>query len=156
MDSTQIPAVLQETAQWVCWRVEDRDGHPTKVPLDPVTGQYASVAEPVTWHALETALAQYHRDADVDGIGFVFTADDPYVGVDLDDCRDPETGAVEDWAAEIIQRLASYTEVSPSGTGVHIITRGTAPAKGNRRGNLEMYDRDRYFTVTGDRVPGRR
>lgn len=153
MDSTQVPAVLQEAAQWVCWRLEDRDGRPTKVPLDPVTGNYASVAEPATWRSFETAVAQYRRASDVAGIGFVFTADDPYVGVDIDDCREPATGDLKDRAAEIIQRLASYTEVSPSGTGVHIIVRGAVPAGGNRHGDVEMYDRDRYFTVTGDRVP---
>jgi primase-polymerase (primpol)-like protein len=154
MDDTQIPAVLEAEAQWVCWRTEDRDGHPTKVPVTPGTGDYASVTAPATWCDYATARA-YARDTEaVEGVGFVFTADDPYVGVDLDDCRDPATGEVDDWAVDILRRLASYTERSPSGTGFHVIVEGAVPAGGNRSGDCEMYDRNRYFTVTGDRVPG--
>ena len=154
MDLTKVPAVLKEAAQWICWRVEHRDGEATKVPLDSVTGRYASVADPGTWHDFATALTQYQRVADVDGVGFVFHEDGPFTGMDLDDCRDPATGAVDGWAIGIMHRLQSYTERSPSGTGFHIIVRGAVPAGGNRRGDVEMYDQDRYFTVTGDRVPG--
>ena len=86
------------------------------------------------------------------GIGFVFTADDPFVGVDLDHCRDPETGEVEPWAQEIVDELDSYTEVSPSKTGLHSIVNGKLPPGGRRKGRVEMYEAGRYFTVTGDRV----
>lgn len=154
MDLPKVPTVLKGAAQWVCWRVERRDGKPTKVPLDPETGEYASVADPATWRDFATALTQYQRVADVAGVGFVFCEEGPFAGVDLDDCRDPETGAVDEWAVEIVRQLASYTEVSPSGTGLHVIVKGRVPAGGNRRGNLEMYDGDRYFTVTGNRVLG--
>ena len=154
MNDTQIPAVLKREAQWVCWRTEDRGGDLTKVPLNPETGEYASVTAPETWGDFATA-AQYYRDTeDVAGVGFVFTADDPYTGVDLDDCRTPETGAVDVWAGEILDRLDSYTERSPSGTGFHVIVIGEVPDGGNRSDHLEMYDSNRYFTVTGDRVPG--
>lgn len=53
-------------------------------------------------------------------VGFVFTRDDPFVGIDLDHCRDPETGKIKPWALEIVAKLNSYSEVSPSGTGLHI------------------------------------
>lgn len=154
MDDTNIPAVLKAEAQWVCWRTEVRNGTPTKVLLDPATGDYAKTDTPATWHAYETAFAAYRRDDNVDGTGVVFREDGPYAGVDLDGCRDSTTGDVEDWAVEILRRLESYTEVSPSGTGFHVYVIGEIPAGGNRAGQLEMYDRDRYFTVTGDRVPG--
>ena len=154
MDDAQIPAVLKAKEQWVCWRTEDREGTPTKVPVDPATGGYASVTRPGTWTDFTTALKYYRGSEAVDGIGFVFTADDAYAGVDLDDCRDPKTGEVADWAVAILRRLASYTEWSPSGTGAHVIVEADIPAGGNRAGHLEMYDRERYFTVTGDRVPG--
>src|SRR5207244_12523629 len=52
------------------------------------------------------------------GVGFVFSSDDPYTGVDLDKCRNPETGQIEEWAQGIIEQLDSYTESSQSGTGV--------------------------------------
>jgi len=82
----------------------------------------------------------------------VFTDDDPIVGVDLDDCRDPETDDVDDAALDIIERLDSYTEVSPSGTGYHVLITGTLPDGRNRRGSIELYDTARFFTVTGDHV----
>ena len=149
MTFTHIPAVLKEAAQWVGWRIKERDGEAMKVPFDPVTGEYASVAEPGTLSGFEAAVAFYRAVDDVDGLGFVFTADDPFAGVDLDDCRDPAIGAFADWTVEIIRRLESYTERCPSGTGIHIIVEGAVPTGGNRRGDVEMYDRNRYFTVTG-------
>jgi len=81
-----------------------------------------------------------------------FTDDDPIVGVDLDDCRDPETGDVDDAAQDIIARLDSYTEVSPSGTGYHVLITGELPDGRNRRGSIELYDTARFFTVTGNHV----
>lgn len=154
MDDTHVPAVLKAEAQWICWRTESRDGTPTKVPIDPHTGAYASVTNAATWSDYATARAYYRETSDVDGVGFVFTADDPYAGVDLDACRNPATGDIDDWVVEILRRLDSYTERSPSGTGFHVYVVGEVPAGGNRCGNLELYDRSRYFTVTGDRVPG--
>lgn len=148
-----IPTALKAEQQWVCWRSEPRNGTPTKVPIDPTNGQYASVTDPTTWTDYETAIETY-RDTEVNGLGFVFDQDGVYAGIDLDDCRDPGTGTVEEWVFDIVLRLNSYTEVSPSGTGYHILVEGTVPAEGNRNGNLEVYDRDRYFTITGDRVPG--
>lgn len=154
MDEEQIPAVLQAEEQWVCWRTEHRNGKPTKVPINPYTEEYAKVDAPETWSDFDTAYHQYTATESVEGIGFMFHERGPYAGVDLDDCRDPDTGTVDDWAVEIMRRLNSYTEGSPSGTGYHIIVAGHVPDGGNRRGPLEMYDSRRYFTVTGDRVPG--
>ena len=91
---------------------------------------------------------------DYPGIGFVFTADDPYYGIDLDGCRDPETGEIEKWAKKMIKALDSYSEVSPSGSGVHIIGKGTLPPGGRKRGSFECYDSGRFFTVTGEHLDG--
>ncbi len=77
----------------------------------------------------------------------MFSSGDPFAGVDLDKCRNPETGELEEWATEIIQDLDGYTEASPSGTGVHIFIRGKAPNK--KRGKVEAYSSERYFTMTG-------
>jgi len=146
-----IPETLREREQWVCWREEDRDGKPTKIPVTPGTGEFASSTESETWASFEAAL-DYTETAHADGVGFVFTDDDPIVGVDLDDCRDPETGDVDDAALDIIKRLDSYTEVSPSGTGYHVLITGELPDGRNRRGSVELYDTARFFTVTGDHV----
>ena len=146
-----IPETLRERDQWVCWHEEERDGKPTKIPVTPGAGGFASSTESETWASFETAL-EYTETEHADGVGFVFTDDDPIVGVDLDDCRDPETGDVDDAALDIIERLDSYTEVSPSGTGYHVLIRGELPEGRNRRGSVELYDTARFFTVTGDHV----
>ncbi|MDQ3639087.1 MAG: AAA family ATPase [Actinomycetota bacterium] len=138
--------------QWVVWRFEKRDGKLTKVPYSPLTGRRAGSTDPKTWTGYCEAV-KAARGKDYDGLGFVFTADDPYVGVDLDGCRDPATGEVEGWAREIIEELGSYAEISPSGTGVHVILEGGLPPGRNRKGNIELYDRARFFTMTGKHLP---
>jgi putative DNA primase/helicase len=83
------------------------------------------------------------------GVGFVFAPDDGLAGIDLDHARNPDTGEIASWAQQIVDRFASYTEVSPSGTGLHIIVRGAVTAA-VKKDKVEIYDRARYFTVTGD------
>lgn len=157
MDFDAIPAALLERDQWVCWQAEERDGKQTKVPVTPERGSFASATDPDTWTALEAARDDVTA-GNADGVGFVFTDEDSIVGVDLDGCRDPETGDVDDTARDIIERLDSYTEISPSGTGYHVLITGDLPDGRNRRGSVELYDTARFFTVTGDHVdvtPGR-
>ncbi|MFD1565779.1 hypothetical protein ACFR99_19835 [Haloarchaeobius amylolyticus] len=146
-----LPEELRERDQWVCWKEEPRDGKPTKIPVTPGSGAFASSTDPETWASFETAL-EYTNTGNADGIGFVFTDDDPIVGVDLDDCRDPASDDVDDTALDIIERLDSYTEISPSGTGFHVLIKGELPDGRNRRGSIELYDTARFFTVTGDRL----
>lgn len=150
-ETDSIPTALRDRDQWICWRTQNRDGKETKVPVIPDTGDYASATDPDTWRSFEDALEYYER-GDAAGIGFVFTEADPFVGVDLDDCRDPETGSPDPEAREIIVELESFTEVSPSGTGYHVIVRGSIPGDRSRRGSVEMYETARFFTVTGDNV----
>jgi putative DNA primase/helicase len=88
------------------------------------------------------------------GVGFVFTEDDPFAGIDLDKCRDSETGVVAPWAQKIVDALDSYTEVSPSGTGLHIFVKATLPGRNNRKGPVEVYESRRYFTLTGNHLEG--
>jgi len=158
VDAIAIPAELRERRQWVLWRRETRpDGRggvkPTKVPWSPREGRNASVADPSTWTSFQEAVEELESGAG-DGIGFVFTAEDPFVGIDLDGCRDPQTGAVEPWGQEIIDQLDSYTEVSPSGAGIHVIAIATLPDGGRRKGRIEMYDQDRFFCTTGQVADG--
>jgi hypothetical protein len=150
---TSIPSELRDRSQWVVWRYEQRDGKQTKVPYRPVAGSMlmASTTDPGTWGTFDAATALAER---FDGFGFVFSADDPFAGVDLDHCRDPETGQLEDEAAAWTLRLDSYTETSPSGTGVHVLLRAAIPGDRRRNGKIEMYDRGRYFCMTGEHVQG--
>lgn len=147
-----IPVELRERLQWVCWRYEERDGKATKPPYT-IVGKHASSTDPATWSTFEEALAA-SRDGDWNGIGFVFSGDDPFAGVDLDKCRNPVTGEIDPKAREIIDSLNSYSEVSPSSTGLHVIVKGKLPASGRKRGDLEMYDSGRYFCVTGEHLEG--
>lgn len=145
---------MKDLEQWVCWRseVRGRDGKKTKVPYSPRSGLHARSDDPDTWATLAEAEAAAHKD-DYHGTGFVFTARDPFCGVDIDSCVDPETAQTEAWAEEIVEELDSYTEFSPSGTGLHVLVRAKLPPGGNRKGRVEIYDRGRFFTVTRRRLP---
>lgn len=149
MDSTAIPAELQAYPQWVVWRYEVREAKPTKVPYVAGTllTRLAHMDQPATWRDFATAWADYTAGR-CNGTGFVFTAGDPYFGVDIDHALDADGHALPA-AMQIIRALGTYTEYSPSGQGLHIIGKGTLPPGRRRRGSLEMYDRGRYFTMTG-------
>lgn len=145
-----IPPRLEFTPQWVAWRSD-------KTPINPKSGANAKANVPETWGTYREAVRYVNENGDdssVIGIGFQFSSNDPFAGVDLDKCRDLETGKIEPRAWEIINRLDSYTEISPSGTGVHILVEAQVPPGGNKKGSVEMYSQGRYFTVTGDHLEG--
>jgi hypothetical protein len=156
IDVSLIPERLADLEQWICWQATERDGKATKVPIKPYHTNgtpNASATEAGHWRDLESALAFHESDRlRTDGIGFVFALATPIVGVDLDDCRNPTTGELTSWAQDIVDRLDSYSEVSPSGRGVHVIVEGELPPGRNRRDDVEMYDEARFFTVTGDHI----
>jgi hypothetical protein len=162
--ATGIPAELISLPQWVVWewRLIHDTGRWTKVPINPRAGIFegktkrAKSNDPSTWagfgvaHALHTSCPER-----IAGVGFVFTADDDYCGIDLDGCRDPETGVIADWAMETVRAVGSYTEASPSGKGLKIIAKATLPlGQGRKHGPREVYDRARYFTITGRTLTG--
>jgi primase-polymerase (primpol)-like protein len=123
----------------------------TKVPYTPGTLRRASSIDLMTWRSFTEAVGAYERsEPPCDGIGFVFCGADPYSGIDLDKCRDPETGVIEQWARKIIDEVSEgYVEVSPSGTGVHIILEGVVRGGAVKKGSIELYSQTRFFTVTG-------
>jgi hypothetical protein len=143
----------------VCWRYAERNGKITKLPINPrYSGRMARTNDPTTWSTFDRASRVCGENPKLTGTGFVFSGDDPYVGTDLDNCRDPETGVVEPWAAGWIRRLGGYAEVSPSGSGVKIICKGSLPSSVGKTivdgHETEMYDRGRFFTITGWRLAG--
>jgi putative DNA primase/helicase len=148
----QAPGELRTADQFVCWLEEDRGGDITKVPYS-VHGGRASSTNPKTWAPFEAAIA-YAEEHSMSGVGFVFTEDDPFAGIDIDKCRNAESGEIEPWARKIVDALDSYTEISPSGTGLHIFVKATLPGRNNRKGPLEMYESGRYFTLTGEHLGG--
>ncbi len=154
-----IPLVLREKRQWVCWKSEIINGRKTKMPYQ-VTGGKASTANPATWCDFLPAVNALDTGR-FNGVGFVFTQEAGIVGIDLDHVRDPDAGEItESWAVGIIECLSSYTEVSPSGDGLHILCAGQLPASGGNDGcetsgaHMEMYQAGRYFTITGKVLDG--
>jgi putative DNA primase/helicase len=139
----KIPNFMKKFTQWICWDREKRPYNPKK--SQPT---YASVTNPDTWGSYEQAVDAYHRFR-LRGIGFVFTENDPFVGVDIDNCLDPIKGTLSADALTIISLLDSYTEESPSRKGFHIIVQAKLPFRGKQGEVFEIYDHGRYFTMTG-------
>ncbi len=137
-----IPADLMVLPQWVCWGAP---GKARKCPYNPRTGYPAKAGQPDTWADLATATAAVNAGY-YEGVGFEFNGGG-IVGVDFDHCI--QGGKLDAWAAAWVERFNSYTEVSPSGTGLHILCRGKLPGEAVKKPRGEMYDRARYFTITG-------
>ena len=183
---------LRDRNQWVCWGYYCRDSkecgiylgpdidecpecgeESTKPPLRPrPRGKYANSNDPSTWGAYAEAV-EYHgrEDTDTEGVGFMLSQEGIVVGVDLDGCRHPDTGELEPWAEDIVDRLDTYTEVSPSGTGLRLFVVGLLPdgrnkqkqertldlpewVVQNKNAEIEVYDRTRYMTYTGEHLDG--
>ncbi len=142
-----IPDELKNYPNWVCYQLEDI-GKPklNKVPYNPKTGNKASCADPKTWGTFEQVIKAYQTGI-YNGIGFEFSKNDPYCGIDLDSCV--KDGKILPWAQKIIDQFNSYTEYSPSGTGIHIIIKAKKPGKRCKKGDIEIYDHHRYLTITG-------
>ena len=149
----RIPNELKQLNHWVCWkRVKDpkRPEKPRKVPINARTGMEAKSDDPSTWCDFATAAASAVEFA---GIGFMFGGSG-YFGVDIDGIADEiadfTNGSDGNIVSEFTGALRSYTELSQSGAGIHIICKGSLPGEGNRHENVEMYDSGRYFAMTGD------
>ncbi len=156
-DLAIIPAALTSLPRWVAWRG-------AKVPLGR-NGLPADSTDPANWSSYDDARARAPQNG---GVGIVLgdLEDGRRLGgVDLDACRDPETGVLTEWAREIVANFGSYAEISPSGTGVKIFALGAPqelpghvlPMPGEpingKRPQVEAYMGSRYFTVTGQRLP---
>ena len=145
----RTPEELRNVRQWHCWK----NVNGTKIPVQ-ADGSAAKSNDPTTWTDFETAVdaSQFHS-------GLAFEISEPWTGIDLDDCLD-ENG-IKPWCLEILCRFdgIGFAEVSPSGNGIKILTRGRKPA-GSRsqkkfdEGGIECYDNRRFWTITGDLYNG--
>lgn len=146
-----IPSELKALPNWVCYRYFYDDGIDKyrKMPINPRDMEPAKSNDPTTWTDYDTAV---RAAEECDGIGFMFS-NSPYFGVDIDGVRDEieqyKTGE-DTIIAEFVDTLQSYTELSRSGNGIHIICRGKLPPSGRRKGNVEMYENGRFFVMTGN------
>lgn len=161
-----IPDQLKEYPNFVVWRFDWSESRQawTKVLYSPKTGRrarshnsakpktpYTDTAES-TWGTFEEAKARHERGG-FDGIGFVFGKDDPFLGCDVDKCLDPKTGTFDDRATFALAFVNTYSEISPSGTGVKFICCADMPGgRGRNGGGVEMYGSQRFFTLTGHRL----
>lgn len=158
----EIPAELRNLSQWILWKAEKKGGRYTKIPYQ-VDGNEARSNDRRTWSTFATA-AKFYTATNTDGIGFVFSRQDNYIGIDIDDCvtytaddTEKENPIINEFASEVIETLDSYTEYSVSGTGIHIIIKGSLPqsvvgtGRKSTKYGLEIYQYGRYFTMTGHR-----
>ena len=154
-----IPAEMKALTNWLMWKYEDRrdskgNVKKTKVPYQ-VNGKKAESTNPDTWASFENVINAFERSPNnFNGIGFVFSEDSGIMGLDFDHVRDPVSGEWNAEALDEITRLDSYAEMSPSGTGAHVICIAEIPGKRRRAGPREMYESGRYFTVTGNKIEG--
>jgi hypothetical protein len=156
-----IPPELRALG-WVLWRAEPRgDDKPAKVPYRVADPQRrGSSTDPTTWASFDDACDAYaalvgRPDATrgpVAGIGCVLTREAGISCIDLDRVVAAD-GRLDTRAATLVERCDSWTEVSPSGTGVHVFVRGTA-ARALKGDQIEVYSEARYICTTGHRWPG--
>ena len=169
VNAGNIPPKLKDRGQWVLWKWEQIANKATgelkwtKPPHQPNWAK-AESDNPNTWVTFDQALEAYAQ-GEFSGIGYVVTVtaephddhpgtiDDGIAGVDLDHVVDV-TGAIAPWAQNIVNRLASYTEISPSGDGLRIFVMATLPPKDRKIRDFECYESGRYLTVTGNHLPG--
>ncbi|MCH2131515.1 MAG: AAA family ATPase [Pirellulaceae bacterium] len=157
-----VPDDVRKRDQWVLWQNVERGGRETKMPVS-VYGGAASSTDPTTWTSFDM-VTQTYNEAQHAGIGFVFGTEDEFFGIDLDGCRNPADGTLASWAEKIVHDFDTYSEVSPSGTGVKVFCRSdqqlpagkrkllNVAAVSDKAPGIEVYSQGRYFTVTGQAV----
>lgn len=155
-----IPGALREQP-WVLWRAEAvEDGKPRKVPYrvgEPHVR--ASSTDPVTWGTFDDAVDAYSALAGrgddargvVAGVGVVLTPEAGITCIDLDRVLAID-GGLDTRATTLVERCDSWTEISPSGSGLHVFVRGQVP-RGLKGDQIEVYSAGRYIAVTGHRWP---
>jgi hypothetical protein len=151
-----IPPELRRLRQWVCWSYTWTRGKWDKPPRRSSDLSPARPNDPSTWGMFEEGIGRYYA-GEVDGVGWVPVddgADLVLVGIDFDKCRDPASGEITPWASGWIQTLDTYTELSPSGTGIRLFAWGRLPPEGRKRGLVEVYQHHHYLTVTGQHLDG--
>lgn len=150
----QIPAQLRDFSRWLVWHWVERDGKLTKPPCSP-DGRDIDATDATLWMTFETVKSIFTNGPEcrerLAGIGFA-VQDTGYVGIDLDKCI--VDGEIAQWAQTIVDDFKSYTEITPSGEGLRIWIKARKPGKLCRKGHIEIYDAGRYFTVTGNQLPG--
>lgn len=144
-DYSKIPQEMKQLNRWVLWKLQKNDkGKLTKIPVNAKNGYGAKSNDPDTWVSFDEAINRIEL-FNCKGLGFMLG--NGYFGIDIDHQLDNV-----DLINEFINTLNSYTEISQSGEGIHIICKGVLPVGNRRRGNIEMYDNARFFAMTGNSI----
>jgi putative DNA primase/helicase len=153
-DLGRIPYALRAYDQWCGWklmrRLQKDTGKDIKVPVQP-NGAMANTVNAKTWATFDEVKKAYQAKR-CRGVGFITSTDDPFVLIDIDKVRDLKTGKIAPWAAAIVQTALAeraYVELSPSGTGFHVIGEGPQGFAGQKANGVELYCAGRFFTITG-------
>lgn len=144
-----VPEELKALPQWVNWGQKNSTGRNVKRPYNPKTKVLAKPGQLETCGTFAQALQNVHS-GDFAGVGFMFADGGGICGVDFDHCIQPETGELQSEVSNWVKRFGSYTEVSQSGTGLHVICKGKLPGGGIHKNFTELYDSGRYFALTGN------
>jgi Protein of unknown function (DUF3987) len=160
----QFPQKLKDKPNWVLWKLASVNGKVTKVPYKLDFKNAAASTRPEDWSDYKSVAEKIISEGGItvkQGIGRVVQKGEHIIGIDLDGCRNIETGEISRWAMDIIHSVGSYTEITPSQTGARIWLTGDAPKGFDKVYNLdpavgyggkvkiEIYSESRYFTVTG-------
>ena len=151
-----IPDELKREKRWCLYKIIQRDGKNTKLPLMP-NGKPAKSNDKTTWNSYEDCITSLNQNIG-DGLGFMLG--DGYIGIDIDKVSDDIFVYSMDYhaksmTADFLRGISTYTEISPSKTGLHFIGKGEVPGIRKRYKNLEIYDKDRFFTITGNIIKDR-
>ena len=146
-----IPDNLKKEKRWCVYKIIQRDGKNTKLPLMP-SAKPAKSNDKATWYSYEDCIAALNRNI---GEGLGFFLGDGYIGIDIDKVSDDIMAYSLDYdassmTADFLRGISTYAELSPSKTGLHFIGKGKVPGERKRHKNLEIYDEGRFFTVTGN------
>ena len=167
MNLDNIPQELKNKGLFCTWRLIEKEGRMTKLPFNPVKKQMAKSNDKNTFNNYDTIikfLPDYYaydtiNNKELGGIGLgIFNG---FSAIDIDHCYNPKTDEYNELATDIIKYCASYTELSPSGTGVRIILKTNTELDKNlyyinqQKIGLEIYISDntnKYVTLTGNRI----
>lgn len=140
-----IPFELRKKEQWVNWIHHHQKG---KIPIDSKTGQWAKSSDSTTWSNFGLAVTKINKE-----LGLGFMVEEPVVAIDIDDCIGENSVVISQLAKDIINKFKTYTEKSPSKTGLHLFCLGTINKAYKKKG-IEIYPNRRFMTITGDTLPG--
>ena len=164
-----FPDSMVERDQWMCWFYADKDEREDKIPACwHKPGDKSDYTDRENWTNFNDVLWHLEDKERYRGITYVLDKDDPFVVFDGDDVRDPETGEVHPGFKELTVRAGSYTDISTSGEGAHVIVRGELPEQyqgesitihapdiqGFESAKIEIFDSGRHIVMTGDHVSG--